>query len=171
MKRLLLSVFLLAAAWHGSAQTYLCFAPSLTNTAGTIPEKSNLALELGRQWEVFSMGLDIGATSLGKVVGKDTAAYLELRPNLNIFQEGKFTNTFTPGIGYIFNAKENLMTEVTYGIEYTFTPLIHFNAFFGQYFYSGRESASNVSFFGISVMKYFSPSKPKALITGKKDKG
>ena len=168
MKQLLLITLITATTYCGKAQTYLSFAPSLTNTAGTIPEKANLALELGRQWEVFSMGLDIGATSLGKIVGKDTAVYLELRPNLNIFQEGKFTNTFTPGIGYIFNAKENLMTEVTYGIEYTFTPLIHFNAFFGQYYYSGRESASNVSFFGISVMKYFSPSKPKALITGKK---
>ena len=149
------------------AQTYICLAPSLTNSPGTLAEKGNMAFELGRQWEVFSMGLDFGATTFGKIIGQDTALYIEARPNLNIFQEGKFTNTFTPGIGYIFNAKESLMTEVTYGIEYTATPLIHINVYFGQYFYSGRESASNVSFFGLSIMKYFSPSKPKALITGK----
>ena len=167
MKQLYLFALLATIAYRSSAQTYISLAPSLTNSPGTLAEKSNLAFELGRQWDVFSMGLDLGATTLGKVIGKDTAVYLEARPNLNIFQEGKFTNTFTPGIGYIFNAKESLMTEVTYGIEYTYNPLIHINVYFGQYFYSGRTSASNVSFFGISVMKYFTPSKTKALITGK----
>jgi len=149
------------------AQTYISLAPSLTNTAGTIADKSNIALELGQQWDVFSMGLDIGKTTLSKVTERDTTAYLELRPNLNIFQEGKFTNTFTAGIGYIFNAKENLLTEVTYGIEYSFTEKLHFNVFFGQYYYSGKESASNVSFFGISAAFYFAPTSSGSLIKQK----
>ena len=100
------------------------------------------------------MGLDIGKTTLSKVTKRDTTAYLELRPNLNIFQEGKFTNTFTAGIGYIFNAKESLLTEVTY-------------IFFGQYYYSGRQSASNVSFFGISAAYYFAPTTSGSLIKPK----
>jgi len=145
-------------------QTYISFAPSLTNTAGTLAEKSNFAVEIGRQWDVFSLGLDFGKTSMGKVTGRDTTAYLELRPNLNVFQQGKFTNTFTAGIGYIFNAKENLMTELTSGIEYAFNQKLHFNVFFGQYFYSGRESASSVTFFGISAMWYFSPNASESLI-------
>jgi len=167
MRKAFLFIFFTAITHSCIAQTYICLAPSVTNSPGTFAEKSNMAFELGRQWDVFSMGMDIGATTLGKIIGKDTAIYLEARPNLNIFQVGKFTNTFTPGIGYIFNAKENLMTEVTYGIEYSWTPLVHINMYFGQYYYSGRESASNVSFFGLSVMKYFAPSKAKALITGK----
>lgn len=136
------------------AQTYFSLAPSLTNTAGTIPDKANIALEVGKQWDVFSMGLDLGKTSMGRVPGRDTTAYLELRPNLNIFQQGRFTNTFTAGIGFIFNAKESLMTELTSGIEYAYTSKIHFNVFLGQYFYSGRYSASNVTFFGVSIMVY-----------------
>ncbi|MES1250206.1 MAG: hypothetical protein ABUL46_05945 [Chitinophaga rupis] len=149
---------------YGHAQTYISFAPSLTNTAGTLAEKANFALEVGRQWDVFSLGLDIGKTSMGKVTGRDTTAYLELRPNLNVFQQGKFTNTFTAGIGYIFNAKESLMTELTSGIEYAYNEKVHINIVFGQYFYSGRYSASDVTFFGISAMWYFTPSHIKGLL-------
>lgn len=149
------------------SQTYISLAPSLTNTAGTIADKSNIALEVGQQWDVFSLGIDLGKTTMSRVTVRDTSAYLELRPNLNIFQQGKFTNTFTAGIGYIFHAKENLLTELTSGIEYAFTQKLHFNVFFGQYFYSGRESASNVTFFGISAMLYFTPTQSGPLIKQK----
>ncbi len=152
-------------AMHATAQSYICLAPSLTNSTGTLAEKSNLSVEVGRQWDVFSLGVDVGKTSLGKVQGMDTTWYLEARPNLNIFQQGKFTNTLTPGIGVIFNAEENLITELTSGIEYAYSPLIHFNIVFGQYYYSGRYTASTVTFFGISIMKYFSPSRGKSLFS------
>ena len=151
------------------AQTYISLAPSLTNTAGTIADKSNIALEVGQQWDVFSLGIDIGKTTLSPVTIRDTSVYLELRPNLNIFQEGKFTNTFTAGIGYVFDAKESLLTELTSGIEYAFSQKLHFNVFFGQYFYSGRESASNVTFFGVSAMFYFKPTQVGSLIKKKSE--
>ncbi len=147
------------------AQFYISLAPSLTNSPGTILDKANIAFEFGKQWDVFSMGLDLGKTTLAKVTGRDTSVYLELRPNLNIFQQGKFTNTFTPGIGYIFNASQNLMTELTYGIEYAHNDRVHFNVYFGQYFYSGKTDASNVTFFGASVMLYFLPTQTKSLIS------
>src|SRR5664279_5145639 len=164
MKQFLTSL-LIFLSYQGSSQTYISLAPSLTNTAGTIADKSNISLELGQQWDVFSMGLDIGKTTLSKITKRDTTAYLELRPNLNIFQQGKFTNTFTAGIGYIFNSKQSLMTELTSGIEYACNDKLHLNVYFGQYFYSGRTDASNVTFFGASVMFYFSPSNAKPLIT------
>ena len=148
-------------------QPYISLAPSLTNTAGTIADKSNLTLEVGQQWDVFSLGLDIGKTTLSPVTNKDTSNYLEIRPSLNVFQQDKFTNTLTIGIGYIFNAKENLLTELTYGIEYAFTPKTHFNVFFGQYFYSGKISASNTTFFGLSAMFYFKPNTSGAVIKPK----
>jgi hypothetical protein len=162
--KLLLVIILAFFSYRSFSQTYVSLAPSLTNSAGSIADKSNLALELGQQWDVFSLGIDIGKTTFSKVTGRDTTNYLELRPNLNIFQEGKFTNTFTAGIGYVFGAEEDLLTEVTYGIEYSFTDKLHFNAFFGQYYYSGKLSASNVSFFGISAAYYFSPVKSGSLI-------
>ncbi len=155
---------------YAGGQTYIAFNPSVTNTAGTLAEKANLSLEVGRQWDVFSMGLDVGKTSLGKSDGVDTTKYFEIRPNLNIFQQGKFTNTFTAGIGVIFNAEENLMTELSSGIEYAYSDQLHFNILFGQYYYSGKFTASTVTFFGITVMRYFTPTKnkkEKALINGK----
>lgn len=162
-----LCTFFIVGSYTSFSQSYISLAPSLTNSAGTIADKSNVALELGQQWDVFSLGIDFGKTTLSRVTGKDTTGYLELRPNLNIFQEGKFTNTFTAGIGYVINAKENLLTEVTYGIEYSFTEKLHFNVFFGQYYYSGKESSSNVSFFGVSAALYFSPNTAGPLIKQK----
>ena len=166
MKRFL-CVIMILISFNSYSQTYISLAPFLTNSAGTLADKSNIALELGQQWDVFSMGLDLGKTTLSPVNGKDTSVYIEFRPNLNIFQVGKFTNTFTAGIGYVFNAQESLLTEVTYGIEYSLTSKIHFNVFFGQYFYSGRISASNVSFFGVSAAFYFKPNTSGSLIKQK----
>ncbi len=167
MNKRLLSLTLVFLGCPCFSQTYISLAPSLTNSTGTIADKSNIAVELGQQWDVFSLGLDYGKTTLSPVTGRDTTGYFELRPNLNIFQEGKFTNTFTAGIGYVINAKENLLTEVTYGIEYSLTEKLHVNVFFGQYYYSGRQSASNVSFFGVSAACYFSPNTSGPLIKQK----
>jgi hypothetical protein len=160
----LLCIALLLAMFPAFSQTYFSIAPSLTNTAGTLAEKGNIALELGQQWDVFSLGIDIGKTTLSKVTVRDTSAYVEIRPNLNVFQQGKFTNTFTAGIGYIFNSKENLLTELTNGIEYAYTTKLHFNVVFGQYFYSGRYSASDATFFGVSAAFYFNETTAGSLI-------
>ena len=160
----LLACICMALSHRCQAQTYISLNPSLSNQAGSFADKSNLAIEVGRQWDVFSLGLIVGKNSLAKPVGKDTTTYIELRPNLNVFQQGKFTNTFTAGIGYIFNAQENLLTEVTSGIEYAFKPQIHFNIVFGQYYYSGRNSSSNSTFFGLSCMYFFAPVHSSPLI-------
>jgi hypothetical protein len=163
MRRILLILLLTVLQIFCFGQTYISLAPSISNQAGTFPEKINLNLEVGRQWDVFSLGLVVGTNSLAKS-SPDTTTFFELRPNLNVFQQGKFTNTFTAGIGYIINAKESLLTELTYGIEYAHTPQIHFNVYFGQYYYSGRYSDSNSTFFGFSCMYYFSPNHAKPLI-------
>jgi len=149
------------------SQTYVSLAPSLTNDVGKFSDKLNLAVEAGRQWDVFSIGLALGKSNLSPSHGKDTTVYLELRPNLNIFQQGKFTNTFTPGIGYAFNAKQTLILEFTSGIEYSFTEKIHFNMFFGQYFYSGLQSNSSVNFVGLSAVMFFAPVQSGSIIKKK----
>ena len=164
MKKILSAFFVCLVGFAASCQTYISLAPQFTNSPGTLTEKGNVALEIGRQWDVFSMGIDVGKTTMAHVDGRDTSVYLELRPNLNVFQQGRFTNTFTAGIGGIFNAKENFMTELTSGIEYAYSERIHFNVVFGQYFYSGKYSSSDVTFFGVSAMFYFKPSNPGSII-------
>lgn len=164
MKKKILSILVIVAGHTCFSQPYVSLATSLTATAGTVADKSNIALEVGQQWDVFSLGVDFGKTTLSPVGKRDTSLYMELRPNLNVFQQGKFTNTFTPGIGYIFNAKENLLIEFTTGIEYSYSARFHINVFFGQYFYSGLTSASNVNFFGLSGAWYFGPSHTGSLV-------
>jgi len=164
MKRLLI-VLLLFAARTACAQMYVAFSPSLLNSPGTFGEKFNPTIEVGKQTDCFSIGLDIGKTDCAKIAGKDTTLYLELRPNLNVFQQGRFTNTLTIGLGYIFNAKESMVTELTSGVEYAHTEHLHFNIYFGQFFYSGRRTSSDATFFGASVMWYFLPYTPKSLIS------
>lgn len=167
MKKRLLSILLIFLSFNCFCQTYISLAPSLTSTAGSFADKANIALEFGQQWDVFSLGLAVGKTNLSRITGRDTTAYLELRPNLNVFQQGKFTNTFTPGIGFIFNASENIVIEFTTGIEYSYTEKIHFNMFFGQYFYSGKVSSSNVNFLGISAVLFFAPTQSSSFIKPK----
>ena len=91
----------------------------------------------------------------------DTTLYTEVRSNLNVFQQGKFTNTITIGCGYVFNATQNLMFETTTGIEYSISKKIHANIFFGTYFFSGKSAASNNNFFGLSLVRFFPKKKMK----------
>ncbi len=144
--------------------TYIQVYYSLTNTAGTLGGKSNLSVEVGKQWNVFSLGLDVGKTTLEHINGRDTSLYLEIRPNLNIFQQGRFTNTLTVGVGYVFLAPNNFLTELTSGIEYTANDHLHLNVNFGQFYYSGRYTASSATFFGVSASYYFLPYKNRSSI-------
>ena len=150
-----------------AAQTYVSVAPNITNTIGNFSAKFSPIFEIGRQWGVFSLGFDIGRTNSSPVrrrdKGGDTTLFMEFRPNLNIFQVGKFTNTFTPGIGYVPGCK-SLMLEFTSGIEYSYTETFHINMFFGQYYYSGLTSSRSVAFVGISFVKYFSKYKPSSVL-------
>lgn len=146
------------------AQTYLQVYYSLTNTPDTFLGKSNFSVEIGKQWDVFSLGFDLGKTTLEPIHGRDTSIYMELRPNLNIFQQGRFTNTLTVGVGYVFGASNNFLTELTSGIEYSATERLHLNVAFGQFYYSGRTTASTATFFGTSVSYYFLPYKNRSSI-------
>ena len=54
-----LCIIMILISFDSYSQTYISLAPSLTNSAGTLADKSNIAIEVGQQWEVFSMGIDI----------------------------------------------------------------------------------------------------------------
>ena len=163
MKKILFSLLVLSS-FSARSQTYVAVVPSLTNSAGIISDKANISIEAGKQWDVFSLGVDVGKTTLSKRVGRDTSTYWEVRPNLNIFQQGKWTNTITTGVGFIPNAEENFLVEFTSGIEYSYSKTFHINVYYGQYYYSGKYSSSNVSFFGVSFVRFFMPAKTKGIL-------
>lgn len=137
------------------AQYYVSLMPAFYTNAGNTGERLTFDVEFGKQWEVFSLGIDIGKTNLSPQKGIDTTWYTELRSNLNVFQQGRFTNTLTLGAGYVFNAHQNILIETSTGVEYSINKNYHFNIFFGTYFFSGTTSASNNNFFGMSLMYFF----------------
>ncbi len=164
MKLIYRAFFLCLLPVFVHAQTFVAFTPCITTGLGNLAQKFSPTIEIGRQWDVFSTALALGKTGCGQTTGRDTSFYMELRPNLNVFQVGKFVNTFTPGIGYVFGASQNMMVEFTSGIEYSYTNNLHVNIMFGQYYFSGVTSSSSTAFFGVSIAKFFSPTHPKPLI-------
>jgi hypothetical protein len=153
-----------------SSQTYISFAPCVTNEIGPFTTKFSPTFEIGKQFDgVLTTGLAIGKTNMSSPKIMDDI-YLEFRPNLNVFQVGKFTNTITPGVGYVFGPNTSLILEWSSGIEYAWSDLIHINVFFGNYYYSGFSTDTNAyqhyspTFFGFSIVKFFEPVKMKGLL-------
>ena len=147
---LLLFVQLSLTAQNSKDSTRFYISPMLGmyTSAGTIYDRSAFDLEFGIQYDALSHGFDVGKTYLGKRTGRDTTYYFEIRPSLNVFEQGKFTNTLTLGVGYIMNAEVNIMTELTAGIEYHASNKFSYNIFFGTYYFSGRYAATSLNFFG-----------------------
>ena len=163
MKKLLLSLLLLASV-KSYSQTYISLSNTFYNSQGTFGDKSSPAIEIGKQFGPLSLGFDIGRTNCSKVSGKDTTLYLEIRPNINVFQQGKFTNTLTIGGGICPMATQGFMTEFSSGIEYAYTETWHININFGQYYFSGKSSSnysSAPSFIGLNIIYYLKPFKIK----------
>lgn len=129
--------------------------PAFYTSAGSTAQRFTCDAEIGKQWDAFSLGVDFGKTNFEKKGNLDTTFYTELRPNLNVFQQGKFTNTLTIGLGYVFNAHQNIMTEFTTGIEYSFQKNFAYNLYFGTYYFSGKTSSSNQNFVGMSLSYFF----------------
>lgn len=144
------------------SQYYISIMPALTSSAGSFSDKGNLSIEVGKQWDCFSLGVDVGETNFSSDPISDKSMYFEFRPNINVFQQGKFTNTITTGVGVVPFSKEYLLIESTVGIEYSYSELLHINLMCGQFNYSGENSV-NIPFFGVSLVKYFKAYKTISL--------
>ena len=151
-------------------EIYLSVMPAFytSSTGGgalqaNVNQRITSAIEIGKQWDVISVGLNIGKTTLESTRGRDTVSevvpagkwYLEARPNLNVFQQGKFSNTMTIGAGLVIGSDQFLMTELTTGIEYTPNSTYSYNINVGTYYFTGNGVGSNQVFFGASITKYF----------------
>ena len=164
MKKCLLLFLLLCIGLYANSQTqdtiqkYISFNTAIISSAGPLDENISNTLEFGKQWDgVFSLGISFGQIS------KDL--YNEIRPNLNVFQVGRFVNTFTPGLGYIYHSNMPVLIEFTTGIEYSWTNTIHLNIQFGQYYFSGKSNQNSNVFIGLSIAKFFNNYKQNALLS------
>jgi len=87
------------------------------NTKGGVAKRFSPAVEFGRTYGIFDIGLATGrVSSIGP--GSDTTHYIEFRPTINIFSAGRFAEGLCLGGGYVFEAKQGLLTEICNSVNF-----------------------------------------------------
>src|ERR1700749_3979823 len=73
-------------------------ANAFVNSRGGFAKRFAPAIEFGRTYGIFDIGLATGFFNTLKGAG-DTAHYLELRPTINVFSKGRFAESLCLGVG------------------------------------------------------------------------
>ena len=125
---------------------------SYTNAIGNFNEKVFFTVELGRTYGIFDIGLAIGRLNLvSSNSGTDSNWFAGIRPTINVFSKGRFSESLTLGAGYVFNAKQNFMTEITNCINFSPNDKMTIAVCQGNYFFDGRLTTSKAQFIGLAV--------------------
>jgi hypothetical protein len=127
-------------------------ADILVNTKGGLGKRFSPGIELGRTYGIFDIGLATGAISS---VGGDTSHYIEFRPTINIFSAGRFAEGLCLGGGYIFGAKQGLMTEICNSINFNISTTVAVAVTQGYYFFDGTNSSRSTQYMGFSLTYNF----------------
>ena len=141
------------------------------NTKGGAAKRFSPAFEFGRTYGIFDIGLATGRfSSIGP--GNDTAHYIEFRPTINVFSSGRFAEGLCLGGGYVFRAKQGLVTEICNSINFNISTTVALAVTQGYYFFDGTNSSRNTQYMGFSFTYNFllkhsvnEQRKKKALVT------
>ncbi len=124
------------------------------NTIGTFAKRFVPSLEFGRTYGIFDLGIATGTTN-SVSSGSDTTHYLELRPTINIFSKGRFAQGLCLGAGYVFGAKQALMTEICNSINFNITENSAIAIVQGYEFFDGSNSSVNRQYVGFTYTYNF----------------
>jgi len=124
------------------------------NTKGGVADRFSPAIEFGRTYGIFDIGLATGVTN-SRSKGNDTSHYIEFRPTINIFTKGRFNEGLCLGGGYLFNAGQGLMTEICNSINFNVTTTVTIAVTQGYYFFDGTNSSRNTQYMGFSLTYNF----------------
>jgi hypothetical protein len=124
------------------------------NTKGGFAKRFSPAVEFGRTYGIFDIGLSTGFTNTLSS-GSDTTQFIEFRPTINIFSKGRFAEGLCLGGGYIFGAKQGLMTEICNSINFNLSEKVAIAITQGYYFYDGTNSNRNSQYMGFSFTYNF----------------
>jgi hypothetical protein len=128
---------------------YLSIGASVyTNTPGSFNEKVFMTAETGRTYGIFDMGIMVAKRNF---IHSDTSWFVEVLPTINVFSKGRFSEALTLGAGYVINAKENFLTEITNSINFAPSNKLVISVYQGNYFFDGRLSTSRAQFMGLST--------------------
>jgi len=124
------------------------------NTKGGVAKRFSPAVEFGRTYGIFDLGLATGRiNSLSS--GSDTTRYIEFRPTINIFSKGRFAEGLCLGAGYLFNAKQGLMTEICNSINFNISERWAVAVTQGYYFFDGTNDSRSTQYMGFAVTYNF----------------
>jgi len=140
------------------------------NTKGGVAKRFSPAIEFGRTYGIFDIGLAAGQFNTSH--GSDTARYIEFRPTINVFSSGRFAEGLCLGGGYVFSAKQGLMTEICNSINFNISTTVAIAVTQGYVFYDGTNSNRSAQYMGFAFTYNFlrkhsvnNQRKKKALVT------
>ena len=124
------------------------------NTKGGVADRFAPAIEFGRTYGIFDLGLATGTIN-SRSSGMDTSHYIEFRPTINIFSAGRFAEGLCLGAGYIFNAKQGLMTEICNSINFNISTTVAVAVTQGYEFFDGTNSSRSRQYMGFAFTYNF----------------
>ncbi len=120
------------------------------NTRGSLAQRVSPSIEFGRTYGIFDVGLATGRlNSISS--GSDTTRFLEFRPTINIFSKGRFSEALYLGAGYVFKAKQALMTEICNSVNFSISERWTATLVQGYCFFDGTNSGRGTQFVGVNV--------------------
>lgn len=122
------------------------------NTHGGFAKRFAPGVELGRTYGIFDIGLATGGVSS---LGRDTSRYIEFRPTINIFSQGRFAEGLLLGGGCVFGAKQALMTEICNSINFDITTKVAVAITQGYVFFDGTNSSRSGQYMGFTLTYNF----------------
>lgn len=122
------------------------------NTKGDFAKRFAPAIEFGRTYGIFDIGLATGYTN---TVSADTTHYLEFRPTINVFSKGRFAEALCLGAGYVFGAKQGLMTEICNSINFNISENVAIAVTQGYVFYDGTNNNRSTQYMGLAFTYNF----------------
>jgi hypothetical protein len=124
------------------------------NTRGGAAKRFSPSIEFGRTYGIFDIGLATGrVNSISS--GGDTTRFIEFRPTINIFSKGRFAEALCLGGGYVFKAKQGLMTEICNSINFNITEIWAVAVIQGYYYFDGTNNSRGTQYMGFNVTYNF----------------
>jgi hypothetical protein len=124
------------------------------NTRGGAAKRFSPSVEFGRTYGIFDIGLATGRLN-SISPGGDTTRFLEFRPTINIFSKGRFAEALCLGGGYVFKAKQGLMTEICNSINFNITEIWAVAVIQGYYYFDGTNNSRGTQYMGFNVTYNF----------------
>ncbi len=124
------------------------------NTTGGFNKRLSPSFEFGKTYGIFDLGLASGRLNTFKS-GADSTMFIELRPTINIFSMGRFSEALCLGAGYVIKAKQGLMTEICNSLNFNITEIWSISILQGYYFLDGTNDNRNSQYMGLNVTYNF----------------